>query len=157
MADTSHSALENPDVRHEPTDVQPRVVGWMIAGTTVLVIVSLVACWLLMRAMDAREQREKSSTLPLAAQERGRVADMPATESLRARFNGEPPLEGLLEGRAAESAREQAAAEERRLESYGWVDRSKGVVHIPLAKAKELALKDRQKYLPTRKPKGEKP
>ncbi len=50
---------------------------------------------------------------------------------------------GLVEQRPFETARtgdEWAAAQRRRLESYGWVDRRAGLVHVPVEQAMERVL-----------------
>lgn len=56
---------------------------------------------------------------------------------------GRPKI-GLLDQQPFETARtgeEWAAAERRRLESYGWVDRQAGLVHVPIEQAMERVLR----------------
>lgn len=51
----------------------------------------------------------------------------------------EPPAPRLQSDPAADLARFRTA-EQQRLESYGWVDRQKGIVHIPIGQAmREIA------------------
>lgn len=55
---------------------------------------------------------------------------------------GEPKI-GMVEQQPFETARtgeEWAAAQRRRLESYGWVDRRTGLVHVPIEQAMERVL-----------------
>jgi hypothetical protein len=57
-----------------------------------------------------------------------------------------PPEPRLQQEPAAEIASFRAA-EERRLHGYGWVDKEKGVVHIPIEEAMRLAI---ERGLPAR-------
>ncbi len=41
---------------------------------------------------------------------------------------------------ASVRAQQKREAQRRRLESYGWVDRARGLVHIPIDRAMDLAL-----------------
>ncbi|MFL5340735.1 MAG: hypothetical protein ACJ8F7_11340 [Gemmataceae bacterium] len=133
----------HPEVRYEPHDFSPRTVAVSLAATAALIIAALVGAGLLFRHYDRREQAEKESTLPLAALERERQAGLPVEE----RFRGQPPLEGLQERPY------DPEAAPRRLREYGWVDRDKGVVHVPLERAEQEALANREKYLKSRPPK----
>ena len=46
---------------------------------------------------------------------------------------------------ADDHARELAAAQQRRLESYGWVDPAAGTIHIPIEQAMQLVVMESQK------------
>jgi len=48
---------------------------------------------------------------------------------------------------AEQKLRELQANEERQLTSYGWIDKTAGVVHVPVGRAKELILKEVEKKL----------
>jgi hypothetical protein len=59
----------------------------------------------------------------------------------------EPRLEGIEMMSAARDGAAPAAATER-LQTYGWVDREKGVVRVPIRRAMELAIE--RGWLPSR-------
>jgi hypothetical protein len=46
---------------------------------------------------------------------------------------------------AEQKLRKLQASEERQMTTYGWIDKPTGVAHIPVARAKELILKDKGK------------
>jgi hypothetical protein len=58
------------------------------------------------------------------------------------------PPQPRLERAPGEAARETLNRQEEKLQSYGWVDRKAGVVHIPIERAMELVI---QRGLPVRK------
>jgi hypothetical protein len=76
------------------------------------------------------------------------AASIGATVILAAPFYGEvakpfgdPPTRIDEEHFSERTAEERArAAADQRLDSYGWVDRERGIVHVPLAVAIELYL-----------------
>jgi hypothetical protein len=143
--------LQNEQVRHERSDFNPRAAAGVGGLTIALIVVSLIGVGILIRYFDARENERTASSIPLAADERERNSDLIANDRLRERFHGQPPLEGLPDREAAESDRD-------RLRSYGWVDRDKGIVHVPLDRAVRAALENKDKYLRSRQAaKGENP
>lgn len=46
---------------------------------------------------------------------------------------------------AEQKLRELQANEERHMTTYGWIDKPAGVVRIPVSRAKEMILKEREK------------
>lgn len=69
-------------------------------------------------------------------------------------YPAEPPPGPRLLPNPPEELHKYLASERRRLNSYGWVNREAGVVHIPIERAMELVL---QRGLPVRssRPPGE--
>lgn len=57
------------------------------------------------------------------------------------------PTEPRLEANPAAGYQELRSTEQQRLDSYGWVDREKGIVHIPIERAMEIQL---ERGFPTR-------
>ncbi len=77
---------------------------------------------------------------------------MPPPEKLRQKtgpVNAVQPIPNapMLQVNPALDMREYRIEEDRTLHSYGWVDRSRGIVHIPIDRAMELLM---EKGLPTR-------
>jgi hypothetical protein len=106
---------------HERRDVSIRGVLWATAGLALLIAVTFVAMYGADRYLGAREARRSPQASPLAATY-GRTA--PPHPRLQA-----DPIGDLDALRAEES---------RLLESYGWIDRDRGTVRIPIARAMAL-------------------
>jgi hypothetical protein len=133
-----NSRPTNPDVRHERSDIETSGIWKFLAGLTLVATALLVGSTWMMTYLRNRELAAKRSTLPA-----------PASEELPP----EPRLEGFTwqheVGRHwPGSGPVQAGDEERRLQSYGWVDRKEGLVHIPISEAMKLALQEHK--LPAR-------
>ncbi len=123
--------------RHEPpangepyerSDARPRAILEYGAGLVVLVVAALVVMAWLYTFLSQREQRLDRTASPLAE-------GPSAPQGPRLQANPSIDLKTL---------RDQ---EKARLESYGWVDKDLGVVHIPIDKATDVIL---QRGLPTR-------
>jgi hypothetical protein len=114
MAERDERVLDNPDTAYEREDLRLMIIGVLAIATFAF----LVAIPLVLRG--AYHQT-------LADVDR-RQAVMPPAPRLQV-----DPRSDLQEFRADEEAR---------LTSYGWVDRGKGIVHIPIARAMdEIAAK----------------
>ncbi len=105
---------------HELFDFDVRYLGWFSVGLVILLIVTAWAAFMLMggfrvvTAVTAKQSTEGSATGPFAT-----LQDTPQ-DDLR-------------------SYRRSKAAS---LEGYHWVDRSAGVVRIPIERAMELVAED---------------
>jgi len=120
MAENNHSPEQLP-VGHERSDVNTWAIG-KFAIALALVCVSAMA--LLMGLFRYFVQRE------------GPLPPKAYSDLAHARVS-EPPLPRLEETPVLDLARERAA-EEQKLNSYGWVDKSQGVAHIPIDRAIDL-------------------
>ncbi|MFZ3238112.1 MAG: hypothetical protein WA417_08270 [Stellaceae bacterium] len=113
MADTTTRVREdNPKTAYEHEDWRIGYVGLVYAGTfAFLVIAPLILMWVYSSAVSDVSRK-------LAVQ---------------------PPAPELQVAPAQDLARFRAQ-EEKRLDTYYWVDKSKGIVHIPIEEAmKKLA------------------
>ena len=127
---TAHQP-HHDDVAHEASDVNFRAivsfgVGLLALGAVVYLVVWLFLGFLSTRAGRASEQL----AYPLAAGQGDRV-----------------PPEPRLQTNPRADLRELREAEDKRLDSYGWVDRNAGIVHIPIDEAIKATL---QHGLPSR-------
>ena len=114
MAERDERVLDNPETAYERADVRLMTIGVL----AIVTFAFLVAIPLVLRG--AYHQT-------LADVDRRRAVTPPAP------VLQVDPRSDLTAFRAEEDAR---------LKSYGWVDRSKGVVHIPIARAMaEIAAK----------------
>jgi hypothetical protein len=107
VADREEQVLDNPDTSYERDDVRLMVLGVLALVT----IAFLVLIPLILRAAY-------SEALPDANRKLAVVLPAPVLQT--------DPEADLRAFRTKEEAR---------LDSYGWVDRSKGIVHIPIRQA----------------------
>ena len=131
MADShAPASQDNPEVRHETTDVNIRAILIFGGALIVSAVVISFAVWVLFRYFEARETRRVAPEYPLAATQESRLPPEPRLQT--------NPREDL------EQLREQ---EEQILNSYGWVDKNGGVARIPIEEAMKLVV---QRGLPAR-------
>lgn len=114
----------NPDVKYAPEDVSG---GWLGAIGVLVVIAAIVLPFILWGIYG----HLKASY--------GHGALIPEARNLE-KFNAPP--EPDLKPNPVKNYREFRQAESEKLNGYGWVDREKGIVHIPIEQAmKQLAAK----------------
>ena len=130
MADsTDRSYLDNPEVSHETTDVNVKGILRFAAALAIGAVVIHVALYGLLYYYDQRESRRSVPVSPL-------------------RGKAEPPPEPRLQVAPRAELAELRRAEERLLHGYGWVDREKNIVRVPIEQAMEIIVKQ---GLPVRK------
>jgi hypothetical protein len=88
-------------------------------------VLSMAAMWLMVRLFQGRETRADRPPSPLAEANERRLPPGPLLQ-----VTPEAELQAF---------RQQ---EYRHLESYGWLDRTRGIAHIPIERAIELLLAD---------------
>jgi hypothetical protein len=117
----------NPDVRYEKSDAW---IGGVLAFGAALfligVMVQATVSWLF-NDLKEREDRKYPRLPALAAKERPRLP----------RDLDKIPPPRLQKAETVDLAKLRAA-EEQLLHSYGWVDRKKGVVRIPIDEAMKM-------------------
>jgi len=123
MSDIEHSR-PSADVGYETTDVNPKTLLAWVAGLAAMIILSIVAAWVIFDVLAGYAQRADPKISPLAATEKG-----------------PPPDPKLIpdEPHDLSAVREQ---EEHVLDSYGWIDKGRGLIRIPIARAMELVAKE---------------
>jgi hypothetical protein len=113
---SAHGAHETTDVTVRPLVVYGIILSAILAG-------SLVLMWVLFQFYAAMPVREGGPVSPLSAE---RVPPpRPRLQTM------ETQAKDLVETRISEG---------EELTSYGWVDKSKGIVRIPVERAMQLAL-----------------
>ena len=122
---------DNPEVDHETSDVNIRAILGFGAGLIVAAVGIHFVVWLLFGYFSSREAQQAPPEYPLAVSQGERT-----------------PPEPRLQIAPREDLRELRAREDAVLGSYGWVDRNRGIVRIPIDEAIRLTL---QRGLPTRK------
>jgi hypothetical protein len=121
---------DNPEVEHEGSDVNVRAILGFGAGLIVAAVAIHFIVWLLFLYLSGAEATRDTADFPLAAGQAARV-----------------PPEPRLQTTPREDLRALKAREEEILSSYGWVDKTTGVVRIPIDEAMKLTL---QRGLPAR-------
>lgn len=120
----------NPAPRHETSDINIRGVFAFAAGLFVAAVLILFLIWLLFMFFSGRETTKVAPQYPLAAGQENRL-----------------PPEPRLQTNPREDLRELRANEDAILNDYGWVDKNKGIVHIPIRQAMKLTI---ERGLPAR-------
>ena len=124
-----HGDLVNPDVHHEESDINVRVILWFVAILTAITIAIQIGMWGMFKVLSWYEVRNEPYVTPLTP---------PA---------GEQPPEPRLQRTPWADLHTFRAEQEAYLNGYGWVDEKLGVARIPISKAKQLLL---ERGLPVR-------
>jgi hypothetical protein len=113
---------------YEKRDASIRGILIFMVVITVLLVFSFAAMFAFYRVMEAGDK--------------GSVRETPwsTDENL--------PPEPRLQSQPSKDLKELREREDKRLTSYGWVNRNNGIVHIPIEHAMRLVI---QKGLPSRK------
>jgi hypothetical protein len=129
MAEASAAPRQdNPAVRHEASDVSVKFVLLFTLGLALSAVAIHIGLYRLLAAYNARVERRAA---PLSAPaDEAKAPELP-------RLQISPPTD----------LQEMRAAEEATLHGYGWVDKDKKIVRIPIDRAMELMA---QKGLPAR-------
>jgi hypothetical protein len=117
--DKNLHSIEHNGHGHEKTDVEIRPLAIFGIGLAILTAVALLAMWLTFDRLQARGAGKAIPPSPLAG-------ERPPTPGPRLQVTPEADLEQFL------------AAENEKLNSYGWVNQGAGVVRIPIDRAVEL-------------------
>jgi hypothetical protein len=112
---------------YERRDVNIRGILWLAAAVIACAIVVHVGLWILLQEYQAMARRQDPEVSPLAA---------------------EPPSFPLpqLQSEPIRDYHQFQAAQDKRLQSYGWMDKREGTVHIPVSRAMDLLV---ERGLPT--------
>jgi hypothetical protein len=111
----SEAPIDIPAARHERTDIGEELI-YIALGA---LIGMLALCCLLVFWLYPQSRFDRTLDLPLPIYPAPRLQPSPATDMQALR-----------------------AAELRRLENSGWVDRTHGVVHIPIAEAMRIVAEE---------------
>jgi hypothetical protein len=120
----------NPEVHHEESDVNIIAIFAFGLGLVVVAAVVSLLVFVLFRFFEVREAARVPLAYPLAISREGALPPEPRLQT--------NPRQDLADLRAKEDAL---------LTTYGWVDKSAGVVRIPIDEAMKLTL---QRGLPAR-------
>jgi hypothetical protein len=129
------TAATDQKARVDPGGVKGGVVLLVAAATALVMGLGVIVAWEIERSGTRRLNEH-----PVASRFGAPPADMNGIEmSLLAPGAGPPPRSSRPAPAAAATVSGSAATEER-LKQYGWTDKDRGRVHIPLQRALELYL-----------------
>lgn len=124
----------NETISYERRDVNTRAVFWVGVALVVAAVVIHTAVWWLFDLFDRREALKGPPPATLVNAPRA------------------APPAPRLQTDAPADLNDFRAEEKHELEGYGWVDRQKGVVRIPVERAMTLLL---ERGLPNNEPPGQ--
>jgi hypothetical protein len=131
--------LFNPETHHESSDVPVKALLWFIVIFVVFAVVSHIVILFLYKGMAGMERRRMDPAQTAVA--RPTTADVPQNQPLLQPFprkddkgqavlpQSDTPVVDLVKMREAE---------DETLKNYGWVDKERGIVHMPIEQAKSL-------------------
>lgn len=134
--------IVNPETHHEKSDVNVRALLWSAVILGIFAVLTHVGLWLMYRGLVKYEQ--KNAAPPLSAIQRSPDAGVPQNQPLLQPFPRKDPAGNPAvapyRSTPVTDLGDMRRAEDRALSSYGWVDRQKGIVRIPIEEAKKLVL-----------------
>lgn len=133
--------LFNPETHHEESDVPTRPLFKAIVIFVIFAAVSHVLLWFFYKALVKGER--KIAGEPMTALQRPVSLDVPQNQPLLQPFPKLDPKGGQIQPHTDTPVADlihMRAAEDAVLHHYGWVDKEKGIVHIPIHAAKEKLL-----------------
>ena len=138
-----HHGKGKPDAGFEREDLGSRPLKGFIITVVVLGVLVYFAARGMFRFLDAYGKKNERSVSPLVQAE----ADTrePNHQKTAEKINQEFP-EPRLEDDERTELNDIRYSEEEKLNSYGWVDQSGGVAHIPITRAMQLVA---ERGLPT--------
>ncbi len=147
-APRSEEHQRTPGVAHESEAFDFWLIVWVGVGLAVICLVIQIALWGLLGRF------EKSHTVP--PEEVSSLAKEDADRPLGQRVDAVPGprlegIEGEKNRSSIAAARQQA---EGRMKSYGWIDRQKEIVHVPIDKAIDEILRTKELDAPNNKKKA---
>lgn len=107
MTQRDQTITDNPEVGFEASDLSAHVVGKIALG----LVVFLAVAPSLLSIIYARARQDADRRLTIH------------------------PPQPTLQLNPANDFEKYRAAEEKRLTTYGWIDRNKGIIHIPIDQA----------------------
>ncbi|HVO93958.1 MAG TPA: hypothetical protein VMT22_14005 [Terriglobales bacterium] len=133
MAD--HNAPVSGAPGHELSDLDPKKIGWFGIALALLMIAVVAVSYLLFDYFYTTVSRARPQPSPLS-------------------YSREPTPEPRLSVKPGDELKALRTEETKLLEGYDWIDRDRGIVRIPIARAIDILA---QRGLPARNEKSEAP
>ena len=135
-------AIFNRETHHEKSDVNVRALLQFVVAFIIFAAVTHFVVWTLFKHFKGSEQRASTDAVPLTMMVKPPGASIPAEPRLQPFKNKMPQGPEIPPNRntPVTDMEDMRKGENAALSSYGWVDRQKGIVRIPIDDAKKLAL-----------------
>lgn len=132
--------IVNAETHHEKSDVNVRALFMFGIAFVIFAAISHFVLFVMYKQFVKVENKHQN--VPLTKMERPESMTIPVTPRLQPFPTKISKTETLPPGAntPVTDMVEMREAQEKALNSYGYVDRQKGVVHIPIEEAKKLAL-----------------
>ena len=121
-----------PGAGHEVSDINPKKISLVGIALALIILASLLVTYGLFHYFYISETRTRPAPSPLS-------------------YSREPTPEPRLSVKPGEDLKSLRAEEDAILKTYGWIDREKGIVRIPIDRAIEILA---ERGLPVRATKG---
>lgn len=126
--------LFNPETHHEESDVPLKPLWWALILFVVFAAITHIVLHFMYQGMLKAEKKRWDP--PQTAVARPKSADVPQNQPLLQPF---PTIaQTPYRNTPVTDLQDMRAAEDKVLKNYGWVDKQRGVVHIPIDQAKDM-------------------
>ena len=129
----------NPETHHEQSDVPVRPLLWAVVIFIVFAVFTHIVLGFMYKGFAKMERNRMDP--PQTAVARPANADVPQNQPLLQPFPRRDDAGAAVpppDDTPVTDLQKMRAAEEQALHSYGWVDKQKGIVRIPIEEAKKL-------------------
>lgn len=140
MPEHADQDIVNRETHHETSDVNVRVLLWFVVAFIIFAAVTHVLIWLMFRYYRQRDRVQTAP--PLTEVSRPAISAVPPEPRLQPFPNTYPGgrVQAPYDATPVIDLRQMRAAEEKALDTPGWVDQQKGIVRIPIDIAKQLVI-----------------
>lgn len=136
--DLKDFGVQNPATAHETSDINVRGVFWFIVIFIAFAVVVHVLLYFLYSAFR-KEFRGDIQPARTAIRAPAQVPQTPRLQPFPAKDQNGQPIAPNASTPPVDMA-EMRAAEDEALNNPGWVDKQKGIVRIPIERAKQLVV-----------------
>lgn len=132
MATSHHHAHEPASLGHEPTDVDLSGAPKILIYSVLFMVITFAAMWLMFRFFINLEQAKDPPRSPVVSSSTPRSSQMGSLPGERT------PAGPQLQTDEPLDLRTFRRAEDALLHNYGWIDKEKGIVRLPVERAIDL-------------------
>ena len=140
----SEQSVQNVETQHEKSDVNVRALIWFVVIFVAFAAVTHLLVWVLFKAFAA-QARHRFGAPPMTKIARPADMNVPAEP----RLQPFPTKDSPVVSTPVVDMAHMRQSEDAQLNNPGWIDQQKGIVRIPIERAKQLVL---QRGLPVVKP-----
>ncbi len=132
MATHNKTNPENQQPGYETSDANVRAIAKFGVAIVLIALVAHVLMWLLFDVLQNEAKRQDPTLSPLAVRE----MQLPPQPHLQADIVGDDRTNQPFDSLNLKN--EVSMADDKTLNTYGWVDRNRGIVRIPIDQAMKL-------------------